>query len=31
METQNETTEDLVSAILNEHDREMFDDEMEGA
>ena len=31
METQNETTEDLVSAILDEHDRELFDDELEGA
>jgi hypothetical protein len=31
METQNETTEDLVSAILDEYDRELFDDELEGA
>lgn len=30
METQNETTDDLVSAILDEHDRELFDDELEG-
>jgi hypothetical protein len=30
METQNEATEDLVSAILDEHDRELFDDELEG-
>jgi hypothetical protein len=30
METQNETTDDLVSRILDEHDRELFDDELEG-
>ena len=30
METQNETTDDLVSAILDEHERELFDDELEG-
>ncbi len=30
MESQNETTEDLVSAILDEHERELFDDELEG-
>jgi len=30
METQNETTNDLVSAILDQHERELFDDELEG-
>jgi hypothetical protein len=30
METQNQTADDLVSAILDEHDRELFDDELEG-
>ena len=30
METENETINDLVSAILDEYDRELFDDELEG-